>query len=159
MINIQRSAMKACLQTSPWLMGLLAATCIAAPADDREGRGQVEARLAQERAACVAGQSNQDTKTCLQEIRGARIEARRGGLDADPASYTSNQLQRCERLAGDKKRDCIKRMQGHGTTEGSVAAGGILRTLVTREAVPQPPAVASAPIPAGTASPASAASR
>ncbi len=148
------------LTTSRWqpttaLLGLLAAACMVAPAHATETSRQVEARLERERAACVSGQSQQDTKTCLQEVRGARAEARRGGLDGDPASNAANQLKRCDSLAGDQKRDCIARMQGKGTTEGSVESGGILRTLVTREAVPPTPAAASA----SAASPASAATR
>ena len=75
-----RLAKTAGLQTAPWLAGLLAATCIVAPSFAREDRAQIEARLAQERAACLAGQSQQDTKTCLQEVKGARIESRRGEI-------------------------------------------------------------------------------
>ncbi len=143
--TIHRLAQAASLQAAPWLTGLLVATCITAPSFAREDVAQTKARLAQERAACLAGKSHQDTKTCLQEVKGADIESRRGGLDGDPATYTRNQLQRCERLPASDKRDCIARMQGRGTTEGSVAAGGIQRVLVTREVVPTTAAVASAP--------------
>jgi len=124
---------------------------MAAPSDTRESMEELEARLTQERAACISGQLHQDTKACLQEVRAARAEARRGGLDGDPASYASNQLLRCEPLAGDDKQACIARMQGEGTTEGSVAEGGILRTLVTRETV-QPQAAEPASTPASAAS-------
>lgn len=138
--------------TALWLAGLLATTCIAAPSVSRAEWAQIEARLTQERAVCVEGRSHQDTKTCLQEVRGAQIEARRGGLEGNPAAYPSNRLQRCEALAGDDKRDCIARIQGGGTTEGSVAGGGILRMLVTREVVPVPLAAEPAANPASAAS-------
>ena len=106
---------------------------------------QAQAGYQQERAACLNGQSPQDRATCLKEAGAALAEARRGGLDSDGANFKANQRQRCDQLTGAEQQDCVARMQGRGSTQGSVAGGGILRELVTREVMVPPAAAASAP--------------
>ncbi|HJW10258.1 MAG TPA: hypothetical protein VJ598_00640 [Albitalea sp.] len=101
-------------------------------------------RYQQERAVCLSGQSNQDRATCLKEATNAYDQAKHGGLDNGPVPYQLNQLKRCERLPDEDRRDCVARMEGQGTTSGSVSAGGIYRELVTRE-VGEPPAAEPAP--------------
>ena len=91
------------------------------------------ARYQVERSACLNGQSNQDRPTCLREANAAFAEAKRGGLDDGPVDYHANALKRCEPLRGDDRQACIARMNGEGTTSGSVAGGGIYRELVTRK--------------------------
>jgi hypothetical protein len=93
------------------------------------------ARYRQERAVCMSGQSNQDQATCLREAGAAYAQAKKGNLGDDPAPYKANASKRCERLPDPDRRDCMARMDGQGTTSGSVAAGGISRELVTRETV------------------------
>ena len=134
------------LQLARWLMLLVAGSGMAAQAVTKADLAQAQARYKQERAICLAGQSPQDRATCLKEAGAALAEARRGNLDSDPASYLANQQQRCDRLSGDEQRDCLARMRGRGTTQGSVAGGGILRELVTREVMVPPAAAASAPV-------------
>lgn len=122
-----------------------AATGMAAQAVTKADLAQAQARYQQERAVCLSGQSVQDRSTCLKEAGAALAEARRGGLDGDPASFKNNQRQRCDQLSGAEQQDCVARMRGRGTTQGSVAGGGILRELVTREVMVPPAAAASAP--------------
>lgn len=102
-------------------------------------------RYQQERAACLSGQTNQDRSTCLREAGAALAEARRGVPTSNGAELLSNQLRRCEPLPASDREDCIARMKGHGTTSGSVAAGGIYRELVTRGPVDAQPVVKDAP--------------
>ena len=102
-------------------------------------------RYQQERAACVSGQTNQDRSTCLREAGAALAEARRGALATNAADLLSNQLRRCEPLPAGDREDCVARIKGHGTTSGSVAAGGIYRELVTRGPVDAQPVVKDAP--------------
>ncbi|HUG22293.1 hypothetical protein [Piscinibacter sp.] len=105
-------------------------------AADKTATANAQARYQQERAACLSGQSNQDRATCLQEAGAAFAQAKREGLNDGPAAqYQNNALQRCEALPGDDRQACVARMQGQGTTTGSVATGGIYRELVTREIV------------------------
>lgn len=101
------------------------------------------ARHAQDVAACKSGRSTQDRAACLREAGAALMEAKRGGLGNGSQPYAANQLLRCDPLPADQRKDCIARMQGQGSTSGSVAGGGIYRELVTRET-----GAASAPAPA-----------
>ncbi|MFN0186024.1 MAG: hypothetical protein ACKVQR_19595 [Aquabacterium sp.] len=106
------------------------------------------ARYRLDRADCNSGRSTQDLPTCLREAGAALAGGRRGGLDKRGADFTANALQRCDRLPGDDRRDCMARISGQGTTTGSAAGGGIYRELVVRDpaaAVP-PAATASAPL-------------
>lgn len=100
------------------------------------GLVEAQARYRRERAVCTSGLSNQDLPTCLREAGAALTEAKRNRLDDGSTPYLRNALQRCERLPDEDRRACVSRMQGQGTTSGSVAAGGIYRELVTREITP-----------------------
>jgi hypothetical protein len=90
-----------------------------------------QARYQQERAACMNGRSSQDQATCLKEAGAALAEGRRGNLTSGKGQLPDNRMDRCNALTGDEKSDCIARMRGEGTTEGSVEGGGILREKVT----------------------------
>jgi hypothetical protein len=114
------------------LLGVSAA--LAAPSDS-----DAQARYQQERAACESGKSHQDRATCLREAGAALGEARRGRLEDTQAQYENNALIRCNPLPPEDRKACIARMQGQGTTRGSVAGGGIYRELITREPAPSEP--------------------
>lgn len=92
-----------------------------------------------ERAACVDGSSQQDRATCLKEAGAARDEARRGQLGTSTkASDTQvNATARCNALPAKDQDDCIARINGAGTTSGSVKNGGIYRELVTTTPAPR----------------------
>lgn len=91
-------------------------------------------RYQQERATCLAGQTNQDRETCLREAGAALQEARRGALAGAQANFDQNRLARCDVHKTPQDRDeCIKRMN-MGSTTGSVEGGGMYRELTTREA-------------------------
>ena len=90
-----------------------------------------QARYRQDMAVCNSGKSNQDLATCRLEARNALAEAKRGGLNDDPAQYQQNALRRCDAHKGDDRTDCEARMRGESRIEGSAAEGGILREGVT----------------------------
>lgn len=119
------------LSRSAWAVLVLgiALGSSSALAAKKTGADDALATYRQERALCLSGQSNQDRATCLREAGAALVEARRGGLTRGSSQYAS---KRCERLPDAERQDCLARMQGQGTTSGSVAAGGISRELVTR---------------------------
>jgi hypothetical protein len=98
-----------------------------------EARAQYET----ERAACLNGQSNQDRKTCLKEAGAALSEARQGHLKDRDASYDQNAVIRCNALPQADRQACERRVHGEGTTEGSVAAGGLYRELTVPDIAPQ----------------------
>ncbi len=127
-----------------WALVALAAALASVPVPARAGvTAAQQARYQQERAACLNGRSNQDRATCLKEAEAAFAEIKRGKLTDDPEANARNARQRCNALPGDDRKACLARIEGQGTTSGSVAGGGILREMVTVE-----PA-ASAPRPAG----------
>ncbi len=128
-----------------WALAALIATLGSAAMPAHAGATAAEqARYRDERAACMDGRSNQDRATCLKEAEAAFAQIKRGKLTDDPQAYARNARLRCNALPeGDDRKECLARIEGQGTTSGSVAGGGILREHVTVE-----PA-ASAPRPAG----------
>lgn len=85
-----------------------------------------------EMAACQNGQTQQDRTTCMIEARNAQAEKKRGRIGATDSNQLSmNAAARCEVLRGDDKAACQLRMQGQGSTSGSVAGGGVLREITT----------------------------
>lgn len=108
----------------------------------------IQARYQRESALCMSARYKGDRNECVSEASTARSMALPSPFDPDPGRYARNALRRCEPLPESDRRDCISRMQGQGTTTGTVAGGGIYRELVTREteaAVPTPAEVAPPP--------------
>ena len=86
--------------------------------------------ISQERANCMAGNTNQDRATCLREAGAAKQESQRGNL-RDSGDYGSNASKRCAALPAEEKADCERRSMGEGSVSGSVGSGGVVRELVT----------------------------
>lgn len=84
-----------------------------------------------EAAACNSGMSQQARETCLREVRNANAEKRAGKLDNAGGQFNANAAQRCEALSGEDKIACEARVVGVGTTQGSVAGGGVIREVET----------------------------
>lgn len=91
-----------------------------------------------ERDRCMNAPATDDRTACLKSAGAAYEEAKRGTLDVAPHPYEDNRLSRCEPLPADDRRYCVMRMEGAGTSSGSVDGGGILYELVTREPAPEP---------------------
>jgi hypothetical protein len=85
----------------------------------------------QEVQACMSGKTQQDQATCLKEARNAQADKKRGLLDNAGARFEANAQARCDVLTGEDKAACQARMMGYGSTEGSVAGGGVLREVET----------------------------
>ena len=137
---------------SRWALPVLGAALACGTVQAAPAVPDARARYEQERAVCLSGQSGQDRATCLREAGAAYGDARKMGADPSKTQYQSNSSKRCDPLPEADRRACMARMQGQGTTSGSVAGGGISRELVTREAggVPMsaaPETPASAPLP------------
>jgi hypothetical protein len=96
-----------------------------------EGLSQAQQRYNQERARCMSGQSHQDRATCLQEAGAALQESRRDGLATDKASLAGNATARCDAQPAADRADCMARIQGAGTAQGSVEGGGLIRQTET----------------------------
>lgn len=124
-----------------WSLALCAAGALlsAAPvsAADRGRLSDAQLTYQRDRTACINEQTGQDRTTCLREASAALQEARRGGLNDDKARFEQNRLLRCDSQPLADRADCVRRMNGEGTTSGSVEGGGILRELVTPVVPPQ----------------------
>ena len=93
-------------------------------------------RYVKERAVCLAGASNQDRATCLEEAGAALQASRRGSLDDSSFNQqVQNSEARCDALPAGDRQDCIRRMRGEGVVSGTAADGGIYREITT----PVPP--------------------
>lgn len=127
------------------LMLLAALGSSAAVAAGKANTLDPKARYQRERAACAAIRSFDDRANCLSEAS-TRFAATQPALaEEHPDILRRNALRRCEPLPEPERKDCVARMQGQGTSSGSVAGGGIYRELVTREVGAAPDAAPSAP--------------
>ena len=104
-----------------------------------------EAQYQRDAAVCLSRDYKGARNECLSDASTARAGREPVTIDPDPGRYARNALQRCEALKDADRSDCVARIQGQGTTSGSVAGGGIYRELVTREVGTPPPVPASAP--------------
>jgi hypothetical protein len=107
---------------------------LAAPAWSAGNKAGAEAqqRYRQERARCMSGQSNQDRATCLREAAAALQEARRNRLETGAgANLEANATARCEAQPAADRAACVQRIQGAGSTQGSVGGGGLIREAET----------------------------
>lgn len=104
----------------------LSLSALAAPADGAES-----ARYQRERAHCMGFRDHGQRADCLSEASTAHVARLPPVKDLDPGRYERNALERCKALREPDRGDCVQRMQGRGTTSGSVAGGGIYRELVT----------------------------
>ena len=107
--------------------------CVDAGAASAASTPPAEARYQQDRANCLAGKTAESQATCLKEAAAALQAARKHDLRTPtPAEVAANERRRCEALAGDDKKDCLKRADNIDTTvSGSVAGGGDLKETVT----------------------------
>ncbi|MDA8457331.1 hypothetical protein M4R22_21435 [Acidovorax sp. GBBC 3334] len=115
---------------------LLAACAAVQAAPDASARD----RYQQDRQACMSGDTAQSRETCLREAGAALQASRTGQLAGQDATdgYARNAAQRCEVFKTDEdRRACIGRVQS-GTSEGSVAGGGVLREGTMQVQVPPP---------------------
>lgn len=133
----------------PWVLWLFAvalaapAAFAASPAAPTDARPQVH----RSGATCTPVRGD-ERANCLSEASTRLASTRPSRAGENPEQLARNALRRCEPLNGPDRQDCVARIQGQGTTTGSVAGGGIYRELVTREpgSVPVPePSVPPAP--------------
>jgi hypothetical protein len=102
--------------------------CVA-QAESADGLKERQRTYQIERQRCLTGDTGQTQTSCLREA-GAVLHQPRSLQDpVDAKQLAENALQRCNALKGDERQSCVARMQGHGSVQGSVSSGGILREL------------------------------
>lgn len=113
-----------------WAMLTLSAALTAAPAL-AAGLPGSEARYQADVAACNAAPPATDRTACLREAGAVRAMKQPVQNGASTAEFERNAIQRCEPLPERDRMDCVARIQGAGTTSGSVSGGGLLREITT----------------------------
>ena len=89
---------------------------------------EARAQLKRDLATCDSNRATEDRATCRTEANRAYAEARAGNFAGSNDQYAQNARARCAALKDNLERSaCEDRMSGQGTTQGSVAGGGILR--------------------------------
>jgi hypothetical protein len=113
------------------LLALLASSSVLAASKS----DSLDPRLIYQResAACSALRDFDTRANCLSEASTRYAVTRPTPAEEQTDALMRNALRRCEPLPPALRSDCLARMQGQGTTSGSVAGGGIYRELVTRE--------------------------
>jgi hypothetical protein len=132
-----------CAQTILAVLATLPATLLVSAGQPSPGSGvsAAQATYRADRAACLRGETSQDRDTCLREAGAALQEARRGGLGTREDNFERNRLARCDHQPPEDRALCVRRMNGEGSTSGSVAGGGVFRELI----VPDVPNVPNVP--------------
>jgi hypothetical protein len=138
--HTSRSMRVLCMGAVVWTIAPALAAGDAAAAD-------AAARYQRERAVCTSGQSNQERSTCLREASAAYAQMRKGGMQDHDMEFAQNAQKRCQALPIEDRGACLARMQGHGSSSGSVSGGGIYRELVTTQAPAQTGAKPAADLP------------
>jgi hypothetical protein len=132
------------------LIGLGALAASPASAATSDG-GSAKARYQRQVAQCETIRDHDTRANCLSEASTAYAQTQPTPPQENPMQLASNALRRCDRLPEVERNDCVARVNGAGTADGSVAGGGILYTLVTRETSPVAQASPAAPASSTTA--------
>ena len=103
-----------------------------------------QSRYQADRAACLQGNPNSDREACLKEAGAALQESEKSGSVKSSSPHSAqdmarNRTLRCEALPLPDREDCLLRMKGEGVVDGSVEAGGVLRTLERPIVAPSTP--------------------
>lgn len=128
------------------VMTMVASISSAALAADKTVAIDPKVRYQRESAACTSIRSFDDRANCLSEASTRYVSTQPTPPGEQPDVLKRNAFLRCNPLPEAERKDCVARIQGQGTTSGSVAGGGIYRELVTREV-----GVAPTPVPAASA--------
>ena len=124
MINTRTRSIAACAAAAAalWSLSTLAYS---------EGAPAKAARSDQSTSdECASALATQDTQMCQREVARARAAGKRGQLvtpDAD--TMLANQLARCDRHPAESRATCVRMVRGEGTRSGTVAEGGVLKSL------------------------------
>jgi hypothetical protein len=119
-----------------WLLALAAGglPALAAPPAARGTEpSAASSRYQHDQQRCMRLRAPEERANCLKEANAVRADTHPNQVDPDPGRYARNALERCKPLREPDRSDCVARIQGQGSTSGSVAGGGIYRELVTRE--------------------------
>ena len=124
-----------CRAVATWLAaGLLALGGAAQAAPTARHADPLRLQYERERADCMTGKTSQPRNACLREASAAYGQARQGRLISPgdrPEQWAANSLKRCQAQPAEDREMC-ERLVREGQVDGSVAAGGQMKTLTVR---------------------------
>ncbi len=119
------------------LSAVIACAAICLPSGVRaQARPAGQSAYDAELARCDSNRMTGDRAACIKSVEAGRQASREGRLDVAPHDFEQNKVSRCDALPDGDRALCLRRMQGEGTTSGSVGAGGISRDLTTETRTP-----------------------
>ncbi len=105
-----------------------------------------KAQYEAERARCMSGTTGQDQASCLRSAGAAYEELKNKRLQDPNTSFRDNARARCKTLSASERADCESRVDGAGTSSGSVKGGGLYKETVTTTVGPTTSAPAESKI-------------
>ena len=115
-----------------FMVTVTALACLSAVTVATAAAPDAQRRYQRESAQCMKLRADLGRPDCLSEASTRLASTMPSLAEEAPEILARNALRRCAPLAEPDRSDCVARIQGLGTTSGSVAAGGIYRELVTR---------------------------
>ncbi len=143
MNTMHRIAVRGCLGAFAMMLALASVSAAPPAVPPPQGASGKDAAARKASTACPEGGSSQDRPSCLKEFAAAQAEARRGRLDTgeDAATLARNALRRCDAVLSEDRDACERMARGEGQVSGSVAGGGVLKSIATPGTVlAEPPA-------------------
>lgn len=120
----------------------------AAGAADAHGKDTAaKAQYDAERTRCMSGTTGQDQASCLRSAGAAYDSIRQGRMNDANTTYRENAMSRCRNLPPADKADCESRVDGEGTSSGSVKGGGIVTETLHHNINPSGTATTNRPVP------------
>lgn len=92
---------------------------------------QTEAQYKKHVARCKTSPAVQDRAACLKSAAAGRQAARQDKSDTSRPDFEKNALLRCDAQPARDRADCVARVRGEGTAQGSVESGAIIRERIT----------------------------
>jgi len=114
-----------------WVAAIAAAVLLCLPDATTTFAQAPQSDYERDVATCQDGRPDDQKAACLREAAAAQAERAKGVLGQDDKALVENARRRCDPLPPDQKADCLSRVGGLGSVEGSVREGAIIRETVT----------------------------
>lgn len=114
-------------------IGLFVISTSCVLADTRSDQNAKRVRLQKDKETCASGHLTQSYENCMREAKASFAEREGRGAPPTADELRSNSLQRCNVFGQSDRLNCIARVEGQGSSSGSVDSGGIYRELIVSE--------------------------
>jgi len=116
-------------------IGLFVISTSCVLADTRSDQNAKRLRFQKDKETCASGHLTQTYENCMREAKASLAERESRGAPPTTDELRMNALQRCNVFGQSDRLNCIARIEGEGSSSGSVESGGIYRELVVPESM------------------------